>query len=217
MANWVNLGQQSSWGALNDCHAFPRASPSRAPQNSGWVPPHWSQWAFYRSLNDLGVWSHLIGIFTGRFPDVFWVSLVSYHSFESRFDTKSSLQSTRQVSLIPLPVIFSGSCRSFLASSLFLSNNAESRLWHRGCSSGGGCKASCFSKSPADSLWLGFLSRAASSNSLMEVLQSSAISSKGGACLCICWNEKRPWKQLFQKQWKRKSWITAWVVWEFPN
>lgn len=30
----------------------------------------------------------------------------------------------------------------------------------------------------------------------MEVLQSSAISSKGGACLCICWNEKRPWKVI---------------------
>lgn len=95
--------------------------------------------------------------------------------------------------------MFSGNCSSFLASSLFLSNNAESRLWHRGCSSGGGCKASCFSKSAADSLWLGFLSRAASSNSLMEVLQSSAMSSKGGACLCICWNKKRPLEQLFQK------------------
>lgn len=110
---------------------------------------------------------------------------------------------------MPLPVIFSGSCRSFLASSLFLSNNAESRLWHRGCSSGGGCKASCFSNSAADSLWLGFLSRAASSNSLMEVLQSSAISSKGGACLCIYCSAKRPWKQLFQKQWKRKSQIST--------
>lgn len=81
--------------------------------------------------------------------------------------------------------MFSGSSNSFLLSSLFRSKRAESRLWQRGCSSLGGFRASCFSRSAALGRWLGFLSRAASISSRRPGLQSSAMSSKGGACLWI--------------------------------
>lgn len=89
-------------------------------------------------------------------------------------------------SRVSIPVMFSGSSNSFLLSSLFRSKRAESRLWQRGWSSLGGFRASCFSRSAAMGRWLGFLSKAASISSLMPGLQSSAISSNGGACLWIC-------------------------------
>lgn len=99
-----------------------------------------------------------------------------------RREASSQLQCTRQVSI---PAMFSGSSNSFLLSSLFRSKRAESRLWQRGWSSLGGFRASCFSRSAALGRWLGFLSKAASITSLMPGLQSSAISSNGGACLWI--------------------------------
>lgn len=87
--------------------------------------------------------------------------------------------------------MFSGNSNPLLATSLFFSSRAESRLWQRGCSSLGGCKASCLRSSVAEGLWFGFLSRAASSSLLMPLLQSAAMSSSGGACLCIYQNNTR--------------------------
>ena len=67
------------------------------------------------------------------------------------------------------------------------SSRAESRLQQRGWSSLGGLMASSFSSSDAELRRAGFLSRARFRKERLERLQSSAMSSRGGACLWICW------------------------------
>lgn len=66
------------------------------------------------------------------------------------------------------------------------SSSAESRLQQRGWSSLGGLMASSFSSSDAELRRDGFLSRARFRKERMVRLQSSAMSSRGGACLWIC-------------------------------
>lgn len=69
------------------------------------------------------------------------------------------------------------------------SSRAESRLQQRGWSSRDGLMASSFSSSAAELRIAGFLSRARSRKERMARLQSSAMSSRGGAFLWICGGE----------------------------
>lgn len=95
---------------------------------------------------------------------------------------KSKLTSTR----CSLPCMVSWCwlcCRSMV---LVTSSRAESRLQQRGWSSLDGLMASSFSSSDAELRRAGFLSRARSRKERMSGLQSSAMSSRGGACLWIC-------------------------------
>lgn len=79
-------------------------------------------------------------------------------------------------------------CRSMV---LVTSSRAESRLQQRGWSSLDGLMASSFSSSDAELRRAGFLSRARSRKERMTRLQSSAMSSRGGACLWICQERER--------------------------
>lgn len=88
-----------------------------------------------------------------------------------------------------LPCVVSGCWLCWRSMGWFASYRAESRLQQRGWSSLGGLMASSFSSSEAELRWAGFLSRARPRKVRMTGLQSSAMSSKGGACLWIWWEE----------------------------
>lgn len=102
------------------------------------------------------------------------------------------------------------------------SSSAESRLQQRGWSSLGGLMASSFSSSDAELLRTGFFSRARSRKERMAWLQSSAMSSRGGACLCICWETDKAKllleycnmkgkNQKLQRQWR--NWKVLQQLW----
>lgn len=78
---------------------------------------------------------------------------------------------------------FSLCCRSRVS---VTSCSAESRLQQRGWSSLGGLMASSLRSSDAELRWAGFLSIARFRKERIVRLQSSAMSSRGGACLWIC-------------------------------